>query len=140
MLKVSNIMQVEINSLMWYNMHGKLTTICWNISRECSCTLWDFFFAYGQYIRKVSLNILFYNCRNALWWQTKIWDLTVFLISLGLFQYTSLSTGFTNLLTEFQKYMTFILYDKILTKANIFIDNLPIKEMSMYMMRHHHIW
>lgn len=54
-------------------------------------------------------------------------DLTAFLTPLGLLRITSLPTGFTNSPAEFQKCMTFILHDEIPTKANIFIDDLPIK-------------
>jgi transposase InsO family protein len=54
-------------------------------------------------------------------------DLTAFLTPLGLLRITSLPTGFTNSPAEFQKCMTFILHDEIPVKANIFIDDLPIK-------------
>ena len=54
-------------------------------------------------------------------------DLTAFMTPLGLLQITSLPTGFTNSPAEFQKCMTMILHDEIPHKANIFIDDLPIK-------------
>ena len=54
-------------------------------------------------------------------------DLTAFLTPLGLLRLTSLPMGYTNSLAEFQKCMSFILHDKILDVANIFIDDLPIK-------------
>ena len=54
-------------------------------------------------------------------------DLTAFLTPLGLLRITSLPMGFTNSPAEFQACMAFILQDEIPTKANIFIDDLPIK-------------
>ena len=54
-------------------------------------------------------------------------DLTAFLTPLGLLQITLLPMGFTNSPAEFQACMTFILQDEIPDKANIFIDDLPIK-------------
>jgi len=54
-------------------------------------------------------------------------DLTTFMTPLGLLQITSLPTGFTNSLAEFQKCMVTILQDEIPHTANIFIDNLIIK-------------
>ena len=54
-------------------------------------------------------------------------DLTAFLTPLGLLRITSLPTGFTNSPAEFQACMSFILKDEIPHKANIFIDDLPIK-------------
>ena len=54
-------------------------------------------------------------------------DLTAFQTPLGLLRLTSLPTGFTNSPAEFQQCMTFILQDEIPHKANIFIDDLPIK-------------
>lgn len=48
-------------------------------------------------------------------------------MSLGSLCITFLPTGFTNSPAEFQKCMTFILHDEFTAKANIFIDNLPIK-------------
>ena len=54
-------------------------------------------------------------------------DLTAFQTPLGLLRITSLPTGFTNSPAEFQACMTFILQDEIPHKANIFIDDLPIK-------------
>jgi hypothetical protein len=54
-------------------------------------------------------------------------DLTAFLTPLGLLHINSLPTGFTNSPAEFQKCMTFVLKDEIPEKANIFIDDLPIK-------------
>ena len=54
-------------------------------------------------------------------------DLTAFMTPLGLLQITSLPTGFTNSPAEFQKCMAMILHDEIPRKANIFIDDLPIK-------------
>lgn len=53
--------------------------------------------------------------------------MTAFLTPLGLLHITSLPTGFTNSLAEFQACMSFILQDEIPTVANIFIDDLPIK-------------
>jgi transposase InsO family protein len=53
--------------------------------------------------------------------------LTAFMTPLGLLQITSLPTGFTNSPAEFQKCMAIILKDEIPDKANIFIDDLPIK-------------
>ena len=47
---------------------------------------------------------------------------------LGLLQITSLPTGFTNSPAEFQKCMVMVLKDEIPHTANIFIDDLPIKE------------
>ena len=46
---------------------------------------------------------------------------------LGLLQIMSLPTGFTNSPAKFQNCMSFILQKEILSKANIFIDDLPIK-------------
>ena len=54
-------------------------------------------------------------------------ELTAFSTPLGTLQLTSLPTRFTNLPAEFQKCMTIILQAEIPTKANIFIDDLPIK-------------
>jgi hypothetical protein len=54
-------------------------------------------------------------------------ELTAFMTPLGLLQITSLPIGFTNSPAEFQKCMVFILQDEIPHKANIFIDDLPIK-------------
>jgi len=54
-------------------------------------------------------------------------DLTAFYTPLGLLRITSLPMGFTNSPAEFQKCMTFILQHEIPEKANIFIDDLPIK-------------
>ena len=54
-------------------------------------------------------------------------DLTAFLTPLGLLRITSLPTGFTNSPAEFQACMAFILQHEIPDKANIFIDDLPIK-------------
>jgi len=54
-------------------------------------------------------------------------DLTAFMTPLGLLQITSLPTGYTNSPAEFQKCMVMILHDEIPNKANIFIDDLPIK-------------
>ena len=54
-------------------------------------------------------------------------ELTTFSTPLGTLQLTSLPTRFTNSPAEFQKCMTIILQDEIPTKANIFIDDLPIK-------------
>lgn len=55
-------------------------------------------------------------------------DLTTFHSPLGLLRITSMPMGFTNSPAEFQKCMTFILQDEIEAgKANIFIDDLPIK-------------
>jgi hypothetical protein len=69
-----------------------------------------------------------------LFWRFDAWkihpksrDLTAFMPPLGLLQITSLPTGFTNALAEFQKCMAIILQDEISDKANIFIDDLPIK-------------
>ena len=53
--------------------------------------------------------------------------LTAFMSPLGLLQITSLPMGFTNSPAEFQKCMVIILKDEIPDKANIFIDDLPIK-------------
>jgi hypothetical protein len=58
-------------------------------------------------------------------------DMTAFQSPIGLLWLTSLPTGFTNLPAEFQKCMTFILNDEIPHKANIFIDDLPIKGPQM---------
>ncbi len=55
------------------------------------------------------------------------WDLTSFESPLGLLRITSMPMGFTNSPAEFQKCMVFILQDEIPDKANIFIDDLPIK-------------
>ena len=54
-------------------------------------------------------------------------DITAFLTPLGLLRITSLPTGFTNSPAEFQACMTFILQHEIPEKADIFIDDLPIK-------------
>ena len=54
-------------------------------------------------------------------------DLTAFMTPLGLLRITSLPTGFTNSPAEFQACMSFILQHEIPHKANIFIDDLPIK-------------
>ena len=54
-------------------------------------------------------------------------DMTAFLTPLGLLRITSLPMGFTNSPAEFQACMSFILQDEIPQKANIFIDDLPIK-------------
>ena len=53
--------------------------------------------------------------------------LTAFMTPSGLLQLTSLLTGFTNALAEFQKCMSIILQEEILNTANIFIDDLLIK-------------
>ncbi len=53
--------------------------------------------------------------------------MTSFDSPLGLLRITSMPMGFTNSPAEFQKCMTFILQDEIPDKANIFIDDLPIK-------------
>jgi hypothetical protein len=55
-------------------------------------------------------------------------DLTTFSTPLGLLRLTSMPMGYTNSPAEFQKCMTFILRDEIPSIANIFIDDLPIKE------------
>ena len=54
-------------------------------------------------------------------------DLTAFYTPLGLLRITSLPTGFTNSPAEFQACMQFILQDEMPHKADIFIDDLPIK-------------
>jgi hypothetical protein len=54
-------------------------------------------------------------------------DLTAFLMPLGLLRSTALPMGYTNTPEEFQKCMSFILQDKILHVANVFIDDLPVK-------------
>lgn len=54
-------------------------------------------------------------------------DITASLTPLGLLHITSLPTGFTNSPAEFQACMTFILQDEMPEKADIFIDDLPIK-------------
>ncbi|RDB16200.1 Transposon Tf2-6 polyprotein [Hypsizygus marmoreus] len=54
-------------------------------------------------------------------------DMTAFYTPLGLLRLTALPMGYTNSPAEFQKCMTFILADEIPDKANIFIDDLPIK-------------
>ena len=54
-------------------------------------------------------------------------DLTAFMTPLGLLRLTSLPTGYTNSPAEFQRSMTFVLQDEIPDKANIFIDDLPIR-------------
>lgn len=54
-------------------------------------------------------------------------DLTSFLTPLGLLRITSLPMGFTNSPAEFQQCMVHILQEEIPDKANIFIDDLPIK-------------
>lgn len=54
-------------------------------------------------------------------------DLTSFKTPLGLLRITSMPMGFTNSPAEFQNCMTFILQDEIPDKANIFIDDLPVK-------------
>jgi hypothetical protein len=54
-------------------------------------------------------------------------DMTAFMSPLGMLRITSMPTGYTNSLEEFQKCMTFILKDEIPHVANIFIDDLPIK-------------
>lgn len=58
-------------------------------------------------------------------------DLTAFQSPLGLFYLGSMPTGFTNYLAEFQACITFILQGKIPDMANIFIDDLPIKESAI---------
>jgi len=54
-------------------------------------------------------------------------ELTAFMTPLGLLQLTSLPTGFTNALAEFQKCISIILQEEIPNTANILIDDLPIK-------------
>jgi hypothetical protein len=54
-------------------------------------------------------------------------ELTAFMTPLGLLQITSLPTGFTNSLAEFQRCMTYILRPEIPTVANVYIDDLAIK-------------
>jgi hypothetical protein len=54
-------------------------------------------------------------------------DLTAFYTPLGLLRLTCLPMGYTNSPAEFQNCMTFIMQDEIPDKANIFIDDLPIK-------------
>lgn len=54
-------------------------------------------------------------------------DMTAFLTPLGLLRITSLPTGFTNSPAEFQACMAYILQEEIPHKADIFIDDLPIK-------------
>jgi hypothetical protein len=54
-------------------------------------------------------------------------DMTAFMTPLGPLRITSMPTGYTNSLAEFQKCMVFILHDEIPGIANIFIDDLPIK-------------
>ena len=54
-------------------------------------------------------------------------DMTAFMTSLGLLRITSMPTGYTNSPAEFQKCMVYILKDEIPDKANVFIDDLPIK-------------
>ena len=54
-------------------------------------------------------------------------DLTSFLTPLGLLRITSIPMGYTNSPAEFQNCMVFVLQDEIPDKANVFIDDLPIK-------------
>lgn len=54
-------------------------------------------------------------------------DMTAFMSPLGLLRLTSLPMGFTNSPAEFQACMAFILKDEMPDKADIFIDDLPIK-------------
>lgn len=54
-------------------------------------------------------------------------DLTSFQTPLGLLRITGMPQGFTNSPAEFQRCMSFVLQDEIPHKANIFIDDLPIK-------------
>ena len=54
-------------------------------------------------------------------------DLSAFYTPLGLLRITSLPTGFTNSPAEFQACMQFILQHEMPHKADIFIDDLPIK-------------
>ena len=54
------------------------------------------------------------------------YGITAFLIPLGLLRITSLSTGFTNSPSEFQKCMVFIFQDEIVPQImNMFIDDAP---------------
>ena len=53
--------------------------------------------------------------------------LTSFESPIGTLRLTSLPMGFTNSPAEFQKCMVFVLRDEIPDKANVFIDDLPIK-------------
>jgi len=55
-------------------------------------------------------------------------DLTSFMTPLGLLQHTAMPQGYTNLPSEFQNCTSFILQDEIPHVANVFIDNLPIKD------------
>lgn len=55
---------------------------------------------------------------------------------LRLLQITSLPTGFINSPAEFQKCMAIILHDEIPDTANIFIDDLPIKEPATQYLDH----
>jgi hypothetical protein len=54
-------------------------------------------------------------------------DITAFMTPLGLLCLTCLPQGFTNSPTKFQQCMVFILQHEIPEKANVFIDDLPIK-------------
>ena len=56
-------------------------------------------------------------------------DLIAFLVPLGALHLTSMPMGFTNLVTEFQNSIVFILQNKIPNKANIFIDDLGISKL-----------
>ena len=54
-------------------------------------------------------------------------DLTSFQVPLGLLCYTCLPQRFTNSVTEFQNYTTFILQDKIRYIVGVMIDDIGIK-------------
>ena len=56
-------------------------------------------------------------------------DLIAFLVPLRALHLTSMPMGFTNLVTEFQNSIVFILQNKIPNKANIFIDDLGISKL-----------
>lgn len=56
-------------------------------------------------------------------------DLIAFLVPLRALHLTSMPMGFTNLVTEFQNSIVFILQNKIPDKANIFIDDLGISKL-----------
>lgn len=58
--------------------------------------------------------------------------MTAFFTLLGLLCITLFLTSFTNLPAEFQACMAFILQEEISIKANIFINDLPIKELSTW--------
>jgi hypothetical protein len=60
----------------------------------------------------------------------KSWDITAFQTPLGVLRITSLPMGFTNSPLEFQACMVFILQDEIPQVADVFIDDVPIKEPS----------